>query len=91
MSNPHVTARYKATGGWHEVLLARDQVGRWQVLDAAGLSLRLVETLTGHDDRLLQAQALARDYAEQQAAYHDGAREDDPLPNGVAQIAFEMA
>lgn len=45
-----------------------------------GPDLTLVETLTGHDDRLLQAQALARDYADQQRAYHEGERETDPLP-----------
>ena len=39
-----------------------------------------METLTGYDDRLDQAIALARDYAEQQQDFHDGRREEDPLP-----------
>jgi hypothetical protein len=60
--------------------LARDPAGRWQVLDAASPAVTLVETLTGHDDRLQQAQALARDYADQQRAHHEGEREADPLP-----------
>ena len=40
----------------------------------------VVETLTGHDDRLAQAEALARDYAAEQEAYHHGLRDNDPLP-----------
>jgi hypothetical protein len=71
---------YAASDGWHDVLAGRDEAGRWQVLDAAGSQLALVETLTGHDDRLDQAQALARDYASQQVAYRDGLRRFDPLP-----------
>ncbi len=65
---------------WHEVLVARDASGRWQVLDAAGSEIVVVETLTGHDDRLDQALALASDYAAEQQAYRDGRRELDPLP-----------
>ena len=42
--------------------------------------MTLIETLTGHDDRLHQAEALARDYADQQRAYQVGEREDDPRP-----------
>lgn len=62
------------------VLVVRDPAGRWQVLDRDAVHVTLVETLTGHDDRLDQAIALARDYADQQQAYHDGRRESDPLP-----------
>ena len=51
------------------MLVTRDPAGRWQVIDAAGSQVTLVETLTGHDDRLHQAEALARDYADQQRAY----------------------
>jgi hypothetical protein len=80
LSTPQVNARYKAAGSWHEIVVARDHAGRWQVLDTTGSRVTLVETLTGHDDRLRQAQALARDYAEQQRAYHVGEREADPLP-----------
>jgi hypothetical protein len=50
------------------------------VLDRNGKHTRVVETLTGHDDRLAQAEALARDYAGEQQAYHDGERLTDPLP-----------
>ena len=39
-----------------------------------------VETLTGFDDLLSQASALAVDYATEQQAYHDGERLEDPLP-----------
>jgi hypothetical protein len=80
MPMPKVISGYHAAGTWHEVLVARDPAGRWQVIDAAGAAVTLVETLTGHDDRLQQAQALARDYADQQRAYHDGERVGDPLP-----------
>ena len=41
----------------------------------------MVETLTGHDDRLDQALALACDYAAEQQAYQDGRRESDPFPS----------
>src|SRR3954469_20630530 len=77
-------AGYTAVDGWHDVLVGRDETGRWRVLDAGGARLVLVETLTGHDDRLDQARALARDYAAQQAAYRDGRRDTHPLPR--AQI-----
>ncbi len=77
---PQESVRYNGAGTWHEILVTRDPAGRWQVIDAAGSQVTLVETLTGHDDRLHQAQALARDYAEQQRAYHDGEREANPLP-----------
>ena len=80
LSTPQPTARYMTAGSWHEILVARDRAGRWQVLDRTGSRVTLVETLTGHDDRLRQAQALARDYADQQRAYHVGEREADPLP-----------
>jgi hypothetical protein len=73
-------AGYAAADGWHDVLAGRDETGRWHVLDAAGSRLALVERLSGHDDRLDQAQALARDYASQQVAFRDGRRQLDPLP-----------
>jgi hypothetical protein len=75
-----VAARYVAAFEWHEVLVRRDAAGRWQVLDYAGPETVVVETLTGHDDRLDQALALARDYAAEQQAFRDGARESDPFP-----------
>jgi hypothetical protein len=77
---PEASARYRAGGRWHEVLVSRDDAGRWQIMDMDGPQATLVETLTGHDDRLRQAEALARDYADQQTAFHAGQREDDPLP-----------
>jgi hypothetical protein len=73
-------AGYRAWDGRHSVFTARDDAGRWQVFDLGGGRLTLVETLTGHDDRLHQAEALARDYASQQAAYSSGRRRADPLP-----------
>ena len=85
MSTPQVSAEYQEAGRWHQVLVARDPAGRWQVIDSDGSQATLIETLTGHDDRLHQAQALARDYAEQQQAYHDGEREANPLPHGREQ------
>jgi hypothetical protein len=77
----HLTARYRARDGTeHRVLARRTPEGRWQVLDRNGKHTRVVETLTGHDDRLAQAEALARDYAGEQQAYHDGELLTDPLP-----------
>jgi hypothetical protein len=65
---------------------------RWQVLDAACSEIAVVETLTGHDDRLDQALALAREYAAEQRAYRDGRREFDPLPRPpTVSDALEMA
>jgi hypothetical protein len=62
------------------VLVGRDSAGRWQVLDASAIRVVVVDTLTGHDDRVAQAEALARDYASEKVAYHGGARRFDPLP-----------
>jgi hypothetical protein len=80
MSTTRVGGRYRSAWTWHNVLVTRDHAGRWQVVDTAGSESVLVETLTGHDDRLDQALALARDYASQQQEYRDGRRESDPLP-----------
>ena len=80
MAAPNTAGWYSGPNGEHVVLVVRDPAGRWQVLDRDAAQVRLVETLTGHDDRLDQAIALARDYAEQQRAYHGGRREYDPLP-----------
>ena len=81
-------ARYRARDGTeHVVLTRRTPEGRWQVLDRAAGDTLLVETLTGHDDRLAQAEALARDYAAEQQAYHDGDRLEDPLPRPQPQPA----
>ena len=76
-----VTARYRAQDGdEHLVAVERTPEGRWRILDIAGDDTVVVETLTGHDDRLAQAEALAHDYAAEQDAYHHGQRADDPLP-----------
>jgi hypothetical protein len=80
MTTPQGSTGYRAAGTWHEVQVTRDPEGRWQVTDKAGSQMTLVETLTGYDDRLHQAQALARDYANQQQAYHVGERQSNPLP-----------
>ena len=78
-----VTARYRARhGDEHLVVVERTPEGRWRVLDIAGEDTIVVETLTGHDDRLAQAEALARDYAAEQDAYHQGLRDNDPLHIG---------
>ena len=85
------TARYRARDGTdHVVLTDRTPEGRWQVLDRADGHTLVVETLTGHDDRLAQAQALARDYAAEQQAYHDGDRLENPLPRPEPQTGEEQ-
>jgi hypothetical protein len=76
----HVCAGYTAPDGWHAVYIALDEAGRWQVFDASTTGFVLVETLTGHDDLLDQAEALALDYASQQSAYLSGRRNGSPLP-----------
>ncbi len=74
------SAGYAAHDGWHAVYIALDEGGRWQVFDASTTHLVLVETLTGHDDRIDQAEAVAVDYGAEQTAYHAGRRETAPLP-----------
>jgi hypothetical protein len=86
MASATVSARYSSALDRHEVVVRRDAAGRWQVLDVNGPRMIVVETLTGHDDRLDQAEALARDYAEQQQAYRDG-RRSNPLPRPQAPSA----
>src|SRR4051812_10386651 len=83
MSAARAGGRYRSLGQWHEVLVTRDPCGRWQILDATRSELVVVETLTGHDDRLDQALAVARDYAAEQNAFQHGSRDDDPLPRPV--------
>src|SRR3954451_25467548 len=83
MSAAQPGGRYRSGGEWHEVLVTRVPCGRWQILDATRSELVVVETLTGHDDRLDQALAVARDYAAEQNAFQDGSRHDDPLPRPV--------
>ena len=80
MSPLTVGGRYSSPSGPHEVVVVRDPNGRWHVVDRGATDVTLVETLTGYDDRLDQAIAVAHDYAEQQQAFHDGRREENPLP-----------
>jgi hypothetical protein len=76
-----VAAHYRAAdGSTHEVVVARTPEGRWRVLDVVPAATLIVETLTGYDDRSAQAEALAREYASEQQAFHDGRRDSDPLP-----------
>jgi len=78
---PHpVTARYRARDGTeHLVTVARTPQGGWHVLDVAGGTTFVIETLSG-EDRHAQAHALARDYAAEQQAFQLGLRATDPLP-----------
>jgi hypothetical protein len=88
MTHP-LTARYHARDGTdHVVSVGRSPEGRWRVFDTAADTAIVVETLTGHDDRQAQAQALARDYAEEQQAFQLGLRAHDPLPR--PRIAIEQ-
>jgi glucose dehydrogenase len=87
-----ITARYRARDGTkHLVLAQRTPAGRWQVLDRAEGDTCVVETLTEHDDRVAQAEALARDYAAEQQAYHDGERLEDPLPKPQPQTGEQQS
>ena len=81
MPAPRVAASYRARdGSQHDVLVLRTPAGRWRVLDATDGDVVHVETLTGFDDRLSQATALAEDYATEQDAFHAGERDENPLP-----------
>ena len=69
---------YLAGGRTREVRVQRDAAGRWQILDIGPHGAVAVDTLTGYDDRLSQARAVAVDYAAQRAAFLRGERDDDP-------------
>jgi len=84
-----------------KVLVAVDAIehtGVWSVYDmpvARGTDTGwLVERLAGHDDKLDQAAALARDYHGEQKRYHAGERSEhalaDPLPRPVQTPAGEI-
>jgi hypothetical protein len=60
------------------------------VLDSAADTSIVVETLTGHDDRRAQAQALALDYAAEAQAFELGLRDHDPLPKPRPVIEQEQ-
>jgi hypothetical protein len=61
----HVVDGYDAADGTrHEVAVAIGSGGRWEVLDVVdGRVYLVVETLTGFDDGVPQAESLAYDYA----------------------------
>src|SRR4051812_33753763 len=74
-----IVARYRARDGTeHRVVVRGGPDKRWRVLDIAQTTT-VVETIGGNDDRRAQADALARDYAAEQQAFHLGLR-DNPLP-----------
>ena len=75
---------YLAGGRIREVRIERDEAGRWQILDIGPHGAVAVDTLTGYDDRLSQARAVAVDYARQRAAFLRGERDNDPYPGGAA-------
>jgi hypothetical protein len=92
MPDPVTAARYHARDGTeHRVLVERSPDGRWRVPDAVGDDAIVVDTLTGHDDRLDQAAALARDDAAEKQAHHDGERLIDPLPKPQPEASEERA
>ena len=84
-----IGAHRAGNSGDHLVAVERTPEGRWRVLDIADGNVVVVDTLTSHDDRLAQAEALARDYAAEQDAYHRGVRAGDPLPRPVRDDADE--
>jgi hypothetical protein len=73
-----LSARYRdAAGVEHRMRLERSTAGRWRVLDESPAGVRLVEELTGYEDRRPQAEALARDYARQAALPACGRADED--------------
>jgi hypothetical protein len=92
MPDSVTAARYHARdGSEHRVLVERIPEGRWRVLDAVGNHSIVVDTLAGPDDRLDQAAALARDYAAEQQAHHDGKRLVHPLPQPHPEASEERS
>lgn len=83
-----VIARYRSRRGReHRVSIQRVAQGGWLVLDVHDGDSALVQALIGGDDGPKQARALARDYASEKQAYHDGVRLDDPLPMASGERA----
>src|SRR3954462_13606120 len=81
MPPPRTAATYRARdGSQHEVLVLTTPAGRWRILDTTDTTVVHVETLTGYDDLLSQATALAADYAPATQPYHGGERLEAPLP-----------
>jgi hypothetical protein len=75
----HLSARYRdAAGVEHRMRLERSPEGRWRVLDESPAGVRLVEELTGCEDHRPQAEALARDYAQQAELAARGDADDEP-------------
>ena len=86
-----VTARYRARDGTeHLVTASRTSEGRWRVLDTAGGTSVVVETLTGHDDLQVQARAVALDYAAEQQAFQLGLLDHDSLPKPSPAVEQEQ-
>jgi hypothetical protein len=76
-----VTARYRARDGdEHLVTIEPAAAQRWRIIDTTGTHALLVEELAWPEDRRAQAVALARDYATEQKAFHQGLRLSDPFP-----------
>jgi hypothetical protein len=83
-----LTARYRdAAGRDHQLRLEHAPCGRWRVLDVGPGGERLIEELCGHDDRRAQAEALARDYAQQAALAARGQRPADRDDDDVLRWA----
>ncbi len=78
MAPPVEVARYTNSGALHVIIAARDPDGRWMILDISESHMTVVDVLRGHDDRLEQARAVAREYASQQEAHHTGSHRCDP-------------
>ncbi len=91
MTNPVTAARYDARDGTeHRVLVGRSPQGGWCVLDRTPDGVTIVDTLSS-DERSEQVAALARDYATEQQAFHDGERLDEPLPRPAHNASEESA
>jgi hypothetical protein len=78
-----VTASYADPDGVrHEVTVRPTATGDWQVLDTSPAETRIVETLDGDQDGPEQAEAVARDYAENvhRLGWIPGRGATDPIP-----------
>jgi hypothetical protein len=87
---------YTARGGRRrEAVIGVDGAGEWVLYDIAACGHaktgKVVEALAGENERVRQAIALQADYADTQAAYQAGRREDDPLPKFTRRSLSRIA
>ena len=72
MPNPDPAHYQDARGVHHDVVVRKTPGGGWQVVDISVAKTTVVETLTAVDDGRPEAEAIAREYARENAAVTTG-------------------